>query len=191
MSRLATIIICLILSLTLGFFLLWPQYQKFSDERWHVKEKEAERNNQEEYFAHVESLSKDLKGYGEQTSKILSALPSNPDVPALLNFIANASSQNGMNLEKITSFSTSSVDQAKKTSETSSEKEAVTVSKAKEISINFNIRGDYINFKNFISTLERNTRIIEVDSISLKKEATQTEGESLPSFSIKIKSYYY
>ena len=151
MSRLSTIILCLILSAILGFFLLWPQYQKFSDGRWKVKEKKIERDNQEEYFSHMESLSNDLKDYGEQISKIISAFPSEPDVPALLNFIANASAQNGMNLEKITSFFIStSADQAKKTSAVSSETGTASILRAKEIVIDFNVNGEYASLKNFI-----------------------------------------
>lgn len=190
MSRLTTVIICIVLSAIFGFFLLRPQYQKFSDARWQVKKQEVERNNQEEYFAHIESLSKDLEGYEEQKKKILSAVPSRPDTPALLNFIANASSQNGMNLEKITSFSTSvSTDQTNQTLTTSSGNEAASISNMKEININFSVSGDYTSLKNFISTLERNARIIEIDSISLTKSTTQ-EKEGLPPFDFKIKAYY-
>lgn len=187
MSRLTTIIICFILSIVLGFLLLWPQYQKLGEARWQVKEKEIERNNQEEYFVHVESLSQDLKGYEEQLSKIFSALPSNYDIPDLLNYISNASNQNGMTLDKIISFS---AEQPKKTSTTPSIEETV-VSKAKEITIEFGVSGDYTALKNFIATLEKSARIIEVDSISLKNKSIKSENENLLSLIFKIRTYYY
>jgi len=188
MPRLATIIICIIISTVLVFFLLWPQYQKFSDARWQVKEKQTERDNQEEYFNQIGSLSKELEGYKEQKEKIASALPSSPDAPDLLNFLANAILKNGMNLEKITSFSS---DQSKKTTKTASGKEESVFSGAKEIIVEFDVKGEYENLKNFISTLEESARIIEVESISLNKKLKQVEGDSTPSFSFKIKAYYY
>lgn len=188
MSRLATIIFCLIISIISGFLLLWPQYQKFDEAKWQVKGKEKERDNQEEYFAHIESLSKESEGYPEETKKILSALPSSPDVPDLLNFLHNASSNNsGMNFEKITSFSTQ---QSKKTPSASPEEES-NISGVKEITVEFNVSGDYAGLKNFISTLEKSARIIEVESISFKKQAAQTEGEAKLLFSLKIKAFYY
>ena len=188
MSRLTTIIICLVLSAILGFLLLWPQYQKFSEARWQVKEKEVERSNQEEYFVHLDSLSKELENYQEQESKVLSAIPSGPDIPALLNFLADTSSKTGMILKEITSFST---EQSKKTIKTTSEEEQVPVSRVRELTINFEVSGEYTALKNFVSALEGNSRIIEIESISFKKEITQEEAEATPSFGFKIKAFYY
>jgi Tfp pilus assembly protein PilO len=188
MSRLATIIICLIISVILGFFLLWPQYQKFSNARWSVKEKEDERKNQEGYFTHIESTSKELEGYQEQISKILSAIPFGSDVPEILNFLYNASNENGMNLEKINSFSAG---QPQKTSSTSSGKEEPVASRTEEIIIDFNVSGGYTDLKNFISTLERNARIIEIESISLRRNTAKQEATTSFLFNLKIKAYYY
>lgn len=188
MSRLTTIIICLVLSAILGFLLLWPQYQKFSEARWQVKEKEAERGNQEEYFAKMESLSKDLENYQEQKSKIISAIPSGPDIPALLNFLANTSSKTGMVLKGINSFSTG---QPKKTVKATSEGEQVPVSGVRELTIDFEVSGEYTALKNFISALELNSRIIEIESISFQEKTTQEEAGATPSFAFKIKAFYY
>ena len=187
MSRLTTIIICILISVILGFFLLSPQYQKFSDARWQVKENETERDNQEEYFDYIEGLSKDLESYKEQKSVILSALPSSPDTPDLLNFLASASNKNGLNLQKIVSFSAGP---AKKVTGTAAGKEEVPVSGVKEINIEFEVSGNYEALKNFISTLEQSARIIEIESVSLKKKMVEDES-SMPSYGLKIKTHYY
>ncbi len=188
MSRLATIIICLILSIILGFFLVWPQYQKFTEERWHLKEKETERSNQEEYFTHVENVAKELSGYENEKSKINSAFPYGPDIADILNFLDKATSGNGLSIVKITSFS---VDKEKSGSKSSQEKEENVVSRAKEINIEFDVKGSYPAFKNFILTLEKSARVIEVESVVLKKKMVQTEKEEPPVFTLKIKTYYY
>jgi len=190
MPRLATIIICLILSMILGFFLLWPQYQKFSEERWNVKKKQVEMSNQEEHFTDIENLSKDLQGYEEQLSKINSALPSASDVPALLNFLADAINTNGLSFEKLTSFSTNQVRKTADSVAATANGGGVT-SNIKEINIEFEVSGDYLALKNLISTLEKSARIIEVKSISLKKQTAVAGQAAAPSFGLKIKSYYY
>jgi len=188
MTRLATIIICLILSIVLGFFLLWPQYQKFSEERWHVKEKEVERNNQEEYFNHLNKLSEELKEYEEEMSKIDSALPLDPDIPDLLNFLALASSQNGLSFEKVTSFS---ADSAKNSKTAASGQEESPAKKYKELTIDFEVSGEYPSLKNFVSTLEKSARMIEIESLSLKQNLGQSKEKSPPIYNFKIKTHYY
>lgn len=188
MTRLATVIICLILSVVLGFFLLWPQYQKFNEERWHVKEKEIERSNQEEYFTQLTKLSEQLKGYEKELSKIDSAFPRGPDVPDLLNFLATASSQSGLSFGKVNSFST---DSAKKSKTATSGKEETPTKRYKEITIDFEVSGEYSSLKNFVSTLEKSARIIEIEFIELKKKVGQSKEESLPIYNLKIKTYYY
>jgi Tfp pilus assembly protein PilO len=188
MTRLATIIICLILSVVLGFFLLWPQYQKFSEERWHVEEKEVERSNQEEYFNHLNKLSEELEGYKEELSKINSAFPQGPDIPDLLNFLATASSQNGLIFGKVNSFST---DSAKKSTTTTAGEEEAQAKRYKEITIDFEVSGEYSALKNFVSVLEKNARIIDIEYIGLKKRTSQLEEEASPLYNLKIKTYYY
>ncbi len=187
MTRLATIIICLILSVVLGFFLLWPQYQKFSEERWNVEEKEVERSNQEEYFAHLTKLSEELKVYEKELEKIDSAFPQSPDVPDLLNFLADVSFQKGLSFEKVNTFS---IDSSTKSKTPTFGKEEVPATRYKEIIIDFDVSGDYPDFKNFISTLEKSARIINIESIFLKKGTAQQKEESQPSYNLKIKTYY-
>lgn len=187
MPRIATIIVCLILSVVLGFFVLWPQYQKFSDERWHVKEKEAERSNQEEYFSHLAELSEELKGYEKELSKIDSAFPQSPDIPDLLNFLALTSSQNGLIFKQVNSFLLGSL--IKPTP--ASENEEVPANRYRDITIDFEVSGEYFALKNFISALEKSARIIEIESIKLEKKLGESKEESLSSYNLKIKTYYY
>jgi len=184
MSRLTTIIICLILSVILGFFLIWPQYQEFNEERWHLKEKEAERDNQEEYFAHVENVAKELSGYENELNKINSALPYDLDIADLINFLDKATSRNGLGIVGISSLS---VDK-----KSSPKNEESVVARTKEIDMVFDVKGSYPAFKNFLSTLEKSARVIDVESITLKKKQVSTkEEESPPVFTLKIKTYYY
>jgi Tfp pilus assembly protein PilO len=152
-----------------------------------VKEKEVERNNQEEHFNHLNKLSEELKEYEEELSKIDSAFPLDPDVPDLLNFLVLASSQNGLSFGKVNSFS---ADSAKKSKTAVSGQEGVPTKRYKELTIDFDVSGEYPSLKNFVSTLEKSARMIEIDSISLKQNLGQLKEESLPIYNFKIKTYY-
>lgn len=176
--------------------MLWPQYQKFGEARWQVKMNKSDRDNQEEYYSHLENLSKDLTNYQEQISKIITAIPSGSDIPALLNFLSNAGNKNGMSFKKINSFSVSQFntgnrpDQIKAVSNSAAGGGSISP-RLKEIFIDFDVGGEYKDFKNFISTLEKSARMIEIESISLKRGITKLETGNELTFNFKIKTFYY
>jgi Tfp pilus assembly protein PilO len=185
MSKLTLIIGCFILIVLIGFFLIWPKYQKLSTLQLEVENRETELRNTEEYFAKLSQLSQELKKYENQISKIDFALPSDSSstVISLINFIQKASSQNGLILNELKSFS---IILPKPQVQTSGSPEVQPSSKIKEISLNFDVSGSYFALKNFINTLETNAKIIEVGNISFS-----AEKEEIPTFSLKIKTHSY
>lgn len=192
MPRLATIIICLFLSLLLGFFLLWPKYQQFRDLQWKIKEKEIEIHDQEKYFSQLNDISEKLKEYTPEFSKIGSALPSDlePSLPALLDFLQKTSATNGLIFKKVTSFLIVSPKEPSATP-SSPEKEETTVSQLKEINIDFEISGSYSALKYFLSVLEKSARIINIDLLSFSGKTGDSAKESLPSYNLKISTHSY
>ncbi len=186
MPRLATIIICLLLSVIIGLFLIWPKYQEFRDVQFRIRGKETEIENQEKYFSQLHDISGKLKGYEADLAKLDSSLPDSPSVVSVLNFFQKTSIQNGLIFKKTKSFS---VGLSKKSAgaQSSSQKteEAEIASGIKEISIEFEVAGSYSALKNFISALERSARFIEVDSFF------SSGKEEVRSFSLKIKAYSY
>ena len=137
-----------------------------------IKEKKAELQNKEEYFSELQSLSNKLKDYSSELSKTDAALPAAPGIPDLLNFIGKISSQNGLILQKVNLDSVSPLEEE---------------SKILKVSMYLTLSGSYPAFKNFLSSLQKNARLVEVESASF---LTPAEGEIIP-FDLKIKAYSY
>lgn len=174
MFRLIPIIsVCLLILLILGGVFLWlPKLQDFLDLRAELEKKEIELKQKEDYFAKLNSLSKQLEEYPEELAKIDSALPIDPSIPALFNFIQKVSSENGLILEKLDLGQISS--SKKKTG-------------VKEISFSISVSGSYPAFKNFLSAIYQNARLIDTDSIKF----SSPEGEGLFIFDLTLATYSY
>lgn len=165
--------ISLIILLILGGVLLWwPKYQEFSDLRSEFTRKEKEIVRKEKYFSQLETLSKKLEEYPEELSKIDSALSLDPSIPALFNFFQKTSFESGLILQGLslgkTSFSRE-------------------LGGIQGISFSASVSGSYPAFKNFLSAIYKNSRIIEVESIGF----SFPEEEDLFSFGLKLGTHFY
>ncbi|PIR71770.1 MAG: hypothetical protein COX89_01390 [Candidatus Nealsonbacteria bacterium CG_4_10_14_0_2_um_filter_37_10] len=171
-SRPFIIVVFLFLTLAMGIGLIWPKYQelKFSEQR--NEEKRAEIAGKEEYFQDLKKAAEALKNYQNQLSKIDSALPPDPGLEVLFNFLQKASSQSGLVLTDIKSSVTSKI---------------ADLEGLKETELSLVVSGAYTSFKNFLSVLEMTARLIEVESISF----SSSEKEGLQKFNLKIKVYSY
>lgn len=166
------ITICFLLVLILGIGLLLPRYQDLKGIQKTVEEKKAEVQYKEKYFAEIGEIKTELEKYETELSKIDSALPQNSSLPSIFNFLQEASSQSGLVLKGISPFTVFSVGKD---------------SNLKETKFNLQLSGDYSSFKNFLSTLEKSARMIEVENISF---SLPIEGE-LFTFNIRVKIYSY
>ena len=184
MSRLIFIFLGIVAILSIGFFLIWPKYQKFENLKIEIENKELELRQTEDYFAKLERTAKDLEEYRDQISKIDLALPGDSSFAtiSLINFIGKASYANGLNLKKLKSFSITSPKPPVQPPGTQTQPQ----SKIKDISVNFEVSGSYLALKNFINTLENSAKIIEIENLSFSVEKEET-----PSIDLKIKTFSY
>jgi len=184
MYRLIFILLCFLFIISIGFFLIWPEYQKLSTLQLEIKAGETELEYIEEYFSKLQQLSQELQNYESQLTKLsLSLLPdSSLTVVSLINFTQRASSQNGLILKKIESFTITLLKPS-----TTSPGVSQPQTKIKEISFGFEVSGSYSALRNFLNTLERSVKIIEVENISF----SFAEKEEIPTFKLKIKTYSY
>ncbi len=179
MPRPLAIIIGLILLAALGIAVVFPKYQNLNLLQSKIKEKEAELQSEKEYFSNLDDISEELKKYEESLSKINSALAAEPGLPALFNFLQTAASQNGLILKKIVPTLPSPLKEELVKEGWSPE--------IRETGINLTVVGSYPSFKNFLSTLEKTARMIELESISFS-----TLEEAGPvDFNLRIKVYSY
>ena len=176
MSRIIPIISILLLVLIIlgGVFYWWPKYKEFRDLGIELKIKEEQVRQKEEYFAELRTIDERLEGYSEELAKIDSALPADPSIPALFNFIQQTSSENGLILEAINAPKISSLGGG-------------SGEKIQEISFSISFSGSYSAFKNFLSAIYGTARLIEVKSV---KFSSPEEGGTIFNFILELKTHF-
>ena len=166
MPKVFIISISLFCTLIFGNFVLSPHYQDFKMLRAEIKEKQAELSSKKEYFARIESLFEELKQYPDGLEKIEFALPADPNFAPFFEFLQKSCSENGLILKKINSFATLIPEKGQE---------------IKQNRVDFEVSGDFNSLLNFLATLEKSARIIDIVKISFS-----TPIENLKVFSFKI-----
>lgn len=169
MNKPIIIAICLILTLAFGFGFLWPKYQALRGWQTAIAEKEAELQSRTAYFSQIQEVSTKLAEYEESLSKISNALPSDPSLPSLFNFLQTTAAQTGLVLEDI------NLSGMKKGS-------------TKEIQVYLLLDGSYSALKDFLLALEKSARLIEVKDVSFSFPSKPQEPFS---FKVNIKTHSY
>ena len=135
--------------------------------------KDKELAEKTEYFAKLNSTLSKVKGYGEELAKVESAFPEDPDiaVPNLFNFMIEISSENGLILKGVTGDIKSL-----KLGELGLE----------EFPFSVSVSGSYADFKNFLSALHKNVRMINVETMRFSSGETR---ETIFDFSVSLITY--
>jgi Tfp pilus assembly protein PilO len=166
------IVACFLLTVIFGVILLWPKFQELKMIEKNIAEKKEELQYQENYFSNLREIKSKLEEYQAEVTKINSALPDDSSLPSLFNFLQKTSSQSGLVLKGVSPF-------------------AVVVSKEnpdiKETQFSLQVSGSYSSFKNFLSTLEKSARLIEVENISF----SSPKKGNLFTFNLRIKVFSY
>lgn len=166
------IIILLILTIIVGAIFTWPKYQELKVLKAAVGEKRAELQDQEDYIKDLLSTAEELKKYEDSLLKISSALPGAPSLPGLLDFFQKASSQSGLILKGMGSILVVP---------------HKTITEIRETKISLTLSGNYPSFKNFLLTVEKSARMIEVENISF----STSRGEGPTEFNLRVKAPSY
>jgi len=178
-SRPLIILFSLFAALFLVINFLVPQYRNLKELQSKIEEKKIELQMEKEYSSRLEKIAEELKKYEENLAKIDSALPPEPSLPSLFNFLQEEASEAGLVLERIFPPFTNSI-----------KEELVKKGwdpELKETKVHFTVSGFYPSFKNFLSSLEKSARLMGVESVSFS-----TTGQKEPiDFYLKIKTYSY
>jgi len=157
----------LLASVLIFFLFISPKKAFLSILNSELLQKKREFENLDKYFQEILKTLEKLKNYQEDISKIDAALPQDPSIPSLFDFLQKSSSQSGILLKNIGSIN-------------ASEK-----GKLKKWTINLQLEGNYPSFKDFLSMLERSARLIKVEKIS-----ALGEGELL-NFTLTLSFFSY
>lgn len=184
------LVLAIIILLGVGtYFLWWPEYQEFNLNSENLSNKEEEIRLKKEYNRELEGNLNLLLDYDEEISKIGTALPQKFSIASLISFIQNKASENGLSLSEINP----SAEVTSAVSESSAKKEAETVLSSglivKNASFNIVSSGTYSSFKNFLSSVWKNSRIVNISSINFSSPKEEAIG--VFDFNLDITASYY
>ena len=160
------------LSLLLIFILVLPAYNDLNDLNNRIFEKKTSLQSQQEYFEELKGIEERIEGQEESFEKIKSAIPEGSDLANLMNYFQRSASKAGVSMEGISPAMVASTQEKK-----------VHASK-----VNLVIAGEYPSFKDFLSIIEKSSRLIEVEDIGFQSPVK--EGDMF-SFNISTRVYYY
>lgn len=170
MTKLVSILINFGILFLLGYFWILPQYQTLQGVNFELESRRIELQNKEEYFSKIEAAQTALGQYIEGLSKIDSAIPSEPFLSSVLNITERAGTENGLVLGEIGKFETTDFERL-----------------LKETTLEVEMVGNYPALKNFLSALEKSSRLIIVENVTF---STPKEKEPF-AFTLKVKTYSY
>ena len=157
-------------SLIFGIFVAFPRFQAFSVVQKELGVKKAELESRESYFAHVKDLQ-DRINAEELVAKIDAAMPNDPQLPALHDFLQSTAAGSGLSLRSI------AVSQHSPTQGMRLER----------INASLQLGGSYDGLKVFLSNLLRASRMTDVDSVSFSSPQAGTGFV----FNVRLTSYSY
>ena len=166
-----SITILLFGALILVTYFLLPKYQELKSLSDGVNQMQTQVLETERYFSNLSQILENLRNYEDSLAKIESALPEDPHLSALLNFFQKKSSENGLLLKNISTAKGGRREVKKGI-----------LAKVEETYLNLSLSGSYLSLKGFLETLEKSSRLIEVENISV-----DVLGEGLPEYNLLIK----
>jgi len=172
-DRPIAIAVIVFLALLAGFYLTLPKYRQFRDLQTELSKKEAEYQSKAAYFSQVNYTLREIKKDPETLTKIDTALPEKFSLASLIYFLQKKTAENGLILKKATLTRASA---------------AGTGSALKEASFSLELLGSYASLKNFLSALEKSSRLIEVGDISFSSREKFQQTYSF-NMIIKVNSY--
>jgi len=174
----------------LAFFVILPKYEELNSKNLQVEEKKSDLKKINDYFEDLSFQNEELEKYELEIAKIDSALPANPSMPSVFYFIQNTAEENGISLTAIDMGYS-------RIKEGTEELESLDI---KENRFSVSVVGSYSFFKDFLSVLEKSSRLIETEEIYFsyfEKAKTTTEpitfspSEDVFSFDLEMKVYSY
>ena len=177
-KKLLIAIILFGLSFVIGLVFCFPKFQEMRVAQKQLESKEIELEQKKAYFEEIDILSEKLKQYPDELAIIDFSLPDDFSLPFLFDFFEKIVSRNGLFLTNISqsSGSQSSSRSSRSSAETEIFEETESDNNLKESRTILSLSGSYSAFKNFLYSVEKSARLIEVKntSFSLPQDKTST-----------------
>jgi len=174
------IAICSIGGIIFGGMRLVPDFQTLQNLNKKIEGQRSVLNYRIEYFKKLQDVKAQIEQYQPELDKIDVALPDDPSMPSIFDYLQRNCSQSGLVINSMGSFSIAS---------------SAKYPSLKEVSLALGVSGPYESLKNFLSVLEHSSRLIDVESVSFgapeEKQGASNQPKDIFSFSLNIKVYSY
>ena len=175
----ALVVVILVLTL--------PAYQGMSQKKSDLKLEEERLEETKEINGKLKDLAEQYEAHRAEAEKIMMALPSKEEIPNLLVSMEAISAENGMLLQSL-GFSIQS-DNTGRLAAGEEGQIAPPGQQFKKLGLDMSLNGSYSSLKNFLASVEKNLRIIDIESIDFG--ASEGEGASdIFEYSIQGVTYY-
>lgn len=192
MNRILITIISLFISFLFFVYFLFPQFVVFENLSKKVLEKENFVQKEKIYFSELKKISEKLKDYKESLDKINAAIPSQLSIASLFKFFQDKANENGVFLK---SLNVTRASDPVAENVVPGQEQGATSEKIKESIFFFKVSGSFFAFENFLKEIERSSRMIEVEKITLKggeENKEENEGGFLEfDLVVKVRSFNY
>ena len=176
---LSFILIIIIILLALASYLfIWPKFQEYRTIKKEFDLKDEEIKAKEKYLPKLEATLQKLNESSEKIKIIESALPSNPSIASLYEYLVKTASENGLIVDNIDITNLFNREESKNPDQGVSDN-------INEMLFSIKVSGAYDSFKLFLENLYLNARIIEVKSLNL------SSMENNFSFDLRLKTQSY
>jgi len=175
------IVLTIFIILILIFFLVAPEYRNFKSLQSELGIKKAEYNAEYEYYSQIVQNYYNIQNNSEKIEKIDIALPSNPVLADIVYYVQDQASKNGLILKSIFLTKVPSM----------SDEDSI-----KNVGFSLSLLGNYKSLESFLNSLEKSSRLFEMDGISFgsgsaSTQSTQFQSEDVFQFSMQITTYAY
>lgn len=162
-SHLYFIIIFFAAAGAIGYFLLWPTYQKLTTAQSEIQSVQESIQSADSRLAELKKTSERLKQYENQLKILDSALPKKFYLPHLYNFFEEICPQKALTLNSMSA----------------TVNPLTGSSNIKEVPINLNVSGSYSSLKDFIDYLEKSVRFFALSNMTISGPGEEDQPFSL------------
>jgi len=194
MRKLAFVPILFFASFLMILYVVIPNYTESSALQDQIEAKERELKEKQDYFANIQKVSDNLVQYEEFLEKIEKSLPQKISLASLLSFFQDRALGSGLVMENLSPKQESKQSSSQSASEAEAQGAAA---KIKETGFRLTVSGPFVSFENFLKTIEKSSRLIEVASVAFDEgdgggaEEGEEDGLTEFEFDLVLEVYSY
>jgi Tfp pilus assembly protein PilO len=168
-------IVLILGSIIVGYFVMFPRWTAYTQAKAALSVQQDQQTNLKLAQSQLNSFLAQYKQHTQDAATLNQALPLSQDqLYNVLNDLDTLSKQSGMTIGTLSVVDSAQADQL-----------GASANAIQPVNLDFTTSGTYPAFKNFLTTLESNLRIIDVNSLNL---SSSDSGNM--TFDLKFTTYY-